>query len=241
MNADVHTLSGAYALDALPPDESRAFTDHLAQCPTCRQEVAELRTTAAQLGLAVTEQPPASLRERVLDTVSQTRQVPPDSARTGDHYRRTTRQRQLAAAAALVLVAGGGGLALGQVLDEPGPTAARPSITAVVNAPDARGDTTRLRGGGTMTVISSPRLGRAVVISDNLPPLQAEKIYQLWLVNPDGRVRSADVFIDNAQTAATGAKLVGGVRPGDQIAITREPAGGSDQPTMAPLAVIRAA
>jgi anti-sigma-K factor RskA len=55
----------------------------------------------------------------------------------------------------------------------------------------------------------------------------------VWLVDPDGNARSADVLIN----APGAADLVRGVEPGDQVAITREPAGGSRQPTMAPLAI----
>ena len=55
MNAmpDVHTLTGAYVCDALAPTERAAFEDHLAQCPACSQEVAEMREVAAVLGKAI--------------------------------------------------------------------------------------------------------------------------------------------------------------------------------------------
>jgi anti-sigma factor RsiW len=36
---DVHALSGAYALDALTPDEAAAFEQHLESCEPCRTEV----------------------------------------------------------------------------------------------------------------------------------------------------------------------------------------------------------
>ena len=36
MSDDLHSLSGAYALDALDDDERADFEEHLARCATCR-------------------------------------------------------------------------------------------------------------------------------------------------------------------------------------------------------------
>jgi anti-sigma-K factor RskA len=229
MDADVHALAGAFVLDALPPREAAEFRTHLAACPACQTEVAELQTTAVQLGVVVAESPPSRVRDAVLNAARHTRQVPP--AVPSDDARRSRRIRGswLAAAAAVIAVAAGAA-ALTTVLDDP----AEPDpIAAVVAAPDADTATTRLRGGGRLTVVSSERLGEAVVLSENLPPAEADQVYQLWLVDPTGEARPAGVLVD----APGAADLVRDVRPDDQLAITREPAGGSDQPTMRPLAV----
>lgn len=77
MNADIHVLTGAYACDALDPGELSAFEDHLAHCETCAQEVTELRATAAALAAAEAVEPPAALRERVMNQIVVTRQLPP--------------------------------------------------------------------------------------------------------------------------------------------------------------------
>ena len=77
MNADIHVLTGAYACDALDPGELSAFEDHLAHCEACAQEVAELRATAAALAAAEAIEPPAALRERVMNQIVVTRQLPP--------------------------------------------------------------------------------------------------------------------------------------------------------------------
>jgi anti-sigma-K factor RskA len=238
MNADVHTLAGAYALDALPPEEARAFREHLDRCAACHEEVAELQATAAELGVSVAEQPPAALRGRVLESARQTRQVPPVPAGPVAGSRQSRRRLLLAAAAAAVVL-GAGGVLVGQALDDPDTPVARPGISAVIEAPDARADTVRLRGGGQMTVIKSARLNRAVVISGRLPALPPDRVYQLWLVDRSGAARSAEVLIDPADPVAARARLVRGVRRDDQIAITREPAGGSEQPTMTPLGITR--
>ena len=47
MTVDIHTLAGAYALDALNDLERAAFARHMTECEACAQEVAEyLETTA---------------------------------------------------------------------------------------------------------------------------------------------------------------------------------------------------
>jgi anti-sigma factor RsiW len=230
MNADVHALAGAFAVDALPPDEAEEFRRHLAECSACQVEVAELQTTAAHLGLAAAEQPPPRVREAVLRAVHQTRQVPPPVQPT--ESRRRFPRAWLAAAAAAVVVGAGAVGVVDLVRDNPAP---RDPMASVVAAPDAETTAARLRGGGRLTVVASERLGQAVVLSEDLPPAGAARVYQLWLVDPDGQARSADVLIGSSRSA----DLVSGVRPGDQVAITREPAGGSEQPTMTPLAVTR--
>lgn len=230
MSVDVHSLAGAFALDALPPDEAADFRRHLAECSACQVEVVELQTTATHLGLAVAEQPPQRVREAVLRAVHQTRQVPPPAQPT-DSRRRIPRSWLAAAAAAVVVGAGAVGL-VDLVRDDPAP---RDPIASVVAAPDAESTAARLRGGGRLTVVASEQLGQAVVLSEGLPPVGAARVYQLWLVDSDGQARSADVLIDSAGAA----DVVSGVQPGDQVAITREPAGGSEQPTMTPLAVTK--
>ena len=234
MNADVHALAGAYALHALPADETAEFQEHLAECSACQEEVAGLQITLTHLGVAVSEQPPPRVREAVLQAARQTRQVPPETPI--QRHAASPRRRRIwlaAAAAVAVLVVGAGAAGLTTVLDnEP----ASDPIAMVIAAPDAAVTVTPMRGGGQLTVVSSEQLGQAVVLSKELPPTTADRIYQLWLVDPDGKARSADVLIN----APGAADLVRGVRPGDQVAITREPAGGSEQPTMAPLAISKA-
>jgi anti-sigma-K factor RskA len=232
MNADVHALAGAYALDALPPEETAAFTYHLAECSACRQEVGELQATAAQLGMAAAQPPPAGVRDRVLRAAHETRQVPPVPAPTDLAARRTRRWQRASVAAAAVAALVVGGLGLQRALQDEPPD----PIAAVMTAPDAHATTARVRGGGSLTVVSSHDLDQAVVHSDGLPALRRTRVYQLWLVDPDGAARSADVLI-RPGTSAGQSHLVRGLRPGDAVAITREPAGGSEQPTTTPLAV----
>ena len=74
---DLHTLTGAYAVDALPDDERERFEDHLAVCAACEQEVRELQATAARLGAISVAAPPPSMRARVLAEIDSVRQEHP--------------------------------------------------------------------------------------------------------------------------------------------------------------------
>jgi anti-sigma-K factor RskA len=73
----VHALTGAYVCHALSADEERDFELHLAQCPDCAMEVAELRETAALLAMTVVQPPPPSMRALVMSSIDITRQLPP--------------------------------------------------------------------------------------------------------------------------------------------------------------------
>ncbi|TDD20569.1 anti-sigma factor, partial [Nonomuraea diastatica] len=58
MNDDLHALSGACAVHALPYTEEVLFEDHLRACPGCAAEVRQLRETVAWLAEAAAEPPP---------------------------------------------------------------------------------------------------------------------------------------------------------------------------------------
>ncbi len=65
-------LSGAYALDAITPEERREADAHLAECSRCSLLLQELRSVVALLPLAVTQiEPPVSLERRVLSAIQQ--------------------------------------------------------------------------------------------------------------------------------------------------------------------------
>lgn len=68
MNCDeLVELVTAYLDGALPPEDERRVTDHLAECEGCTTYVAQFRTTVATLGRLPTEQElPAPVRESLL-------------------------------------------------------------------------------------------------------------------------------------------------------------------------------
>lgn len=68
---DAHELTVAYALDALDPEGVAAYERHLSQCEECREHLAELTGTAANLAFGVVAAaPPARLRASILDAAA---------------------------------------------------------------------------------------------------------------------------------------------------------------------------
>src|SRR5512142_2883349 len=76
---DLHSLSGAYALDALEDGaEHDRFARHLGRCPSCAGEVRGFREVATALAFAATAEPPPELRNVVLAAAARTRQLSPE-------------------------------------------------------------------------------------------------------------------------------------------------------------------
>ena len=225
---DLHVLTGSYVLDAISEAEREEFERHLQLCPTCDAEVRGLRETAARLALACAVNPPTRMEQQVLAATYRTRQLPPlPASRPGRvlHF-----PRRLAILAAAASVAAAAALGITQLtaqhqLDQVRATA----IARVVTAPDAHVDTARAAG-GSVTVVTSIRLHEAVVSTSGMASLPSSRVYQVWVMSPSG-ARSAGLMHG-------GSLLASAVRPGDQIGITVEPAGGTARPTTTPVAVV---
>ena len=74
---DLHTLAGAYVLDAVTAEERARFAAHLAGCAECREEVGELREAAARLGTAQAVRPRPELREQAINAAYRHRPARP--------------------------------------------------------------------------------------------------------------------------------------------------------------------
>jgi anti-sigma-K factor RskA len=235
VNTDVHTLSGAYALDALSPEDAARFKNHLDACSACRQEVRELRAAAARLGAAAAAAPPEHLKARVMAAAQREAQLAPKARDGGAERQRRTPawfpRLLLAAAAAVLVVAGGIGYI--QMQDssttEGDPAAA---VVRVFDAPDAHRATVQTSNGGTVSVATSRSLDQMALNTDGLPELEAGKVYQLWAIT-DGVADSAGLLENPARGAAMELPA-----SGIQVAITIEPAGGSEQPTNEPILTV---
>jgi anti-sigma-K factor RskA len=243
---DLHALTGAYALHALDEDERTAFRRHLDHCDSCAQEVAGFSATAARLGLAAVDTPRAVLREQVLRRVTTVRQEPPGAAAAVPaRWRGTPRRRraaQWALAACLAGAVGLGGVAVWQHdRAEAAHVAARRAeqrvndISAVLSAPDARTARTRFDGGADGTLVVSRGLDRAVFVAAGMERPPGGKVYQLWL-NDHGTMRPAGLMDPDRESEAV--LLRGDVVSASGLGITVEPAGGSDRPTSAPIALV---
>jgi anti-sigma-K factor RskA len=244
----MHTLAGAFALDAVNDVERAEFARHLEECESCAQEVAELRATAARLGAAMAEEPPPEFKDRVLAAMHATRQLPPRT-RPGSHERSRRSARAprwavvVAAAAAVIgLAAGGvfGGIALTQQQELQSAQSRLDQakqryepVAALLSAPDAKTAHGEAPIGGGVTVIASKSLNRVMVMDTGLPAQPGGKVYEAWLITGGNAPRSAGVI---AASDDGGLVVADGVGPVDQLAVSVEQAGGS--PTGAPTDVL---
>ena len=229
MSTDLHTLSGAYAIDSLSPEEAESFHTHLSACQVCRDEVRELREAAARMGASEALVPPPALRARVLEAASRQPQEPPRGRSLAERKRRWQPRLLLAAAAAVVVAAVGVGVVVNQQPDRPAVSAA---VSRVFTSPDAHKATVDTANGGKLTVATSPRLNEMAVETDALPHLGKGQVYQIWAVH-HGAMTSAAV-LSNPDTGAAMQMPA----PGTSVAITIEPAGGSSQPTTKPIVTV---
>ncbi|HET7386159.1 MAG TPA: anti-sigma factor [Nocardioidaceae bacterium] len=231
MNTELHTLSGAYALDALGQEEVEAFRTHLEQCQACRIEVAELQATAAELAASETATPPAALRARVLAAASREPQLPPEVRWISTARARRWMPRLLTAAAAVVVIVLAAVFGIGHLIGGEQPTMSA-AASRVFHAGDAQTSTAHTSNGGVVTVAVSRQNGKMAVETDQLPSLGSAQTYQLWTVRA-GTATSAGVVSDLSSGAAMPLPAAG-----TTVAITIEPAGGSRQPTTRPIVLI---
>lgn len=240
MTADVHALAGAYALNALPPDEQAFFERHLAECDACRLEVSELQETATRLAAGVAATPPAALRARVLAAADVTRQLPPEPAAEPAHAPvvelRPSRWQQLrqrvlipvAASLALVVFALSGVIvSLNQRLDEAREEPA--AIVSVLGASDLQTVDLDVGAAAPGRFLYSATLDRGVLVADGMADPGGHETYQLWLIHDDDPV-PAGLFRPDDRGAAV-AEVSAPVRGAELVAVTIEPAGGSETPT----------
>lgn len=237
----VHALTGAYAVDAVDDVERARFERHLDQCADCRAEVASLKAAAAELGLLAQATPPERLREQVLSDIRTVRPLPPEVEREAAQRvtrvaevqrRRPSRASRWLVAAAAVVAIGGGTVAV--VNQNSNGTGTQTVASKVLADPQAVRHTQDFPGGASAEVVSSSSLGRAVVLTRNMPDAPSGKVYQLWFKVGD-ELRSAGLMAGGGNQTVV---LDGDARQAQAVGITVEPAGGSAQPTSSPIAMM---
>jgi anti-sigma-K factor RskA len=235
VNNDVHTLTGAYVLDALSEMERRAFEDHMAGCPACYQEVAELRETTARLGTATAANPPPLLWNKVLTATMHARQLPPPQSEDRVVVRPKrwgTRVAVFAAAASIVAAAGigvGWYVTNNDLQDQLAQTQSEQNrLVSVLSAPDRKVVSAPITGGGIAVAVVSERQNSMVMTVLNAAPLPPNKAYQLWYVKDAGPTPAGQLAASSGSISADDLAPAAGATA---LAITVEPAAGSQKPT----------
>jgi anti-sigma-K factor RskA len=226
MEQGIHELSAAYALHALDPDEQRTFEEHLALCEECRRYVADFQETAAVMAYELEgPAPPPALRERILERArAEEPKVVPFQRRGWAFPAAAT----LAVAATIAAVAFGiWAFTLNSSLtDERSALDESQQQVAVL----AAGERIPLDGANGSLFVTSG--GEAALVINGLEPAGADETYEAWVIEGD-QPRPAGLFQSSGDR--TVFKLTEPVPEGGVVAVTREPAGGSEQPTSDPL------
>ena len=255
MSCEHRDDAGAWVLGALPDDEHERFAAHLAGCEGCRREVAELQMVADTLPLATPQvAPPPELKERIMSVVraeaapgqatapdagpaeaapEDTTPEPPAEPRAQPERPRPARRpwwrlpslalRPIpAAVAATVLIAVGVG---GGVLLSGGDDGAR-TVTAQVVAPSSPDARASLTVGGD----------RATLRVQDFPAPPQGRVYQVWLKRP-GRAPDPTTALFTVRDGDATVQVPGSVEGVDQVLVTAEPDGGSQEPTMDPVII----
>lgn len=229
---NIHTLAGAYALDALDDLERIRFEAHLESCDACVDEVASFRATTARLGAAEEIPVSAELRSRVLEDIEHVRQVGPVTAKvTGMAPRLVSVAAAVLAVAVVALSVVTAGLRNRVEELEP-----YEEIATILQSDDAITLTEQV-GDARLQVVASPGSGAGAVLATGMSEAPSGHAYQLWLITEDEQALPAGFLKvgDDGQ----GEEIMRGEMDGViAVGITVEPEGGSEQPTTDPIAVL---
>ena len=201
MNEHVTDDLELYALGALRPGEADRVTAHLALCPACREELAEVAIVVNALpDMVALREPPARLKERILSTAA----AGAAAGRSAAQRRETAWAMRptrgwlpigaLAAAAVLLLA-----LDLNSLNELRVAEGERAEYARIAEKVSHGGRNWYMVGldqwqgsGGTLFAPGKPDLSPFVVFHD-LRPLAGGAMYTIWLVDADGHwVRGAN-------------------------------------------------
>lgn len=262
-HGEIETLLGAYALDAVEPDEALAVERHLTECPRCRAEVDAHREMAGALGTSV-EAPPPELWDRIAGRLAANPAGPPDprsprlsepprgpwpptveDPATARGHRAAGGWRRLAAvsvvvAAAAVVVVAVLGVNLSRVDNQlntersSGPAVSQSVLDAALAGPHQVAHLRSPSGVRLAEVVLVPD-GRGYLVSSALARLRTTQTYQLW-GSIGGRAISLGLLGSHPGEAVF--TVAGSLGP-TELLVTVEPAGGVVSPDASPVAAGR--
>jgi plasmid stabilization system protein ParE len=245
---DVAELLGAYALDAVDPDEAAAIQAHVDECPRCAAELAQLHEVAALLANAGSDAS-VELWDKIAARLDPPGE-PPSTATVLDAAladalprRLSQRHRRLrwsvsaavgaAAAAAIALLA----LQVGHLdnrVDQLDQSGVSQAVRAALQDPRAQrvALTSASRPATTVASIVVLPSGSGYLFDNRLQALAPDRTYQLWGLE-QGRAISLGLLgnrpTDVPFTEGNGAAITA-------YAVTAERAGGAVAPTHSPVA-----
>ena len=243
-------LRDAYVLGALPEDDRRSFEDYLADHPERQTEIDELGAVAGLLAFSPQEQEPApELRSRLMEVVEaeaepRRRRRRSTFARVGDYF--SLRSLALGAAALLMIgLLSWNVLLQGEVQDLQGQVedAREQQQELQAQVEDGRdqrqvqeSQTIELEGSwadqGANAEVAYIHKNQIILVAKNMPSVPENRTCQIWVIKGDVPQPSALFQPDGNMTATP---ITNSITKGDVIAVTVEPAGGSEKPTSEPV------
>ncbi len=225
---EVQAMIALEAVGALTTHEREDLERALRRRPDVRAELDELRAVASLM--VVEEAPPQTLRSSVLDAVAATPQESERAAVVHLADRRRNRWFAVGAAAAAIVA-----LAVGAVVvvSNGGPST-DDEIVSVMEDSAAR--TIPMDGElDGLSIVHSDDQDAAVLTGAGLPVPEGERVYELWALRDEAAPERVGIFRPTADGAVT--VYLDGLDPNSaRWAVTEEPAGGSDTPTLPILA-----
>ena len=223
----------AYAIGALDSGDRAALEKHLKTCPACQAELASYQGLSEGLLLSVPlRQPPAALRQRLVGRL-------PAARKTAPRFRFpwSIGQTALGFAVLLLLFLNVFLLLQTQSLQREQASLSRQVQTgqtalAALAYPETR--SLPVNGNNVAgTLLLDQERNVAVLITWNMPALQANQTFQVWLIDAQGKRTDAGIFMPQPGQPFTSVSVnsSGGLANFSGLGVTIEPAGGSPQPT----------
>lgn len=231
-------LRDAYVLGALPDDERAAVEAYLALHPERQAEVDELVGVAGLLALAPEEQePPEGLRRRLLEVVESEAVSPEPSRRQAPSWLGWLGDfRNVAMGAAALLVVGlfsWNVLLQGDLQDLRGQVEEARTAERAPQTQEIEMNGTWAQQ-GVHAEVTTLRDDRAVLVVEDMPTMPENRTGQVWVIR-DEKPEPSGLLAPAGDTAA--AAITTSLEDADAIAVTVEPAGGSQEPTTDPVLV----
>ena len=225
-NEHVLDLLPAYALDCLDIEELVQVSEHLTGCADCRAELQKVQAVVDQLAIAVPSiAPPARLKDRLKERVRPRPALEPTRWQRVKHSMQRVSPVWGLAGLAIILVLALSTLLLWQQVSQL-ETPAEPAqmrtvaLSGTGMTPDATG----------LIVVSLDGDHGALVV-DQLPELDVDRQYQLWLIDNDRRVSGAVFSVDEHGYGSVWISADEPLSSFSAFGISIEPAGGSEGPT----------
>jgi len=226
MSTDAHVLESlsAYALGCLDESEDRMVSEHLAGCHICRMELQSFQSVADQLALAAPDAaPPPELKRQLLERVGSLRTVQPKPVRKPlFHFLSLKGALGLLLILALLV----SNFLLWRQVNR---------MAAVLTGPQGMRaialESSTLKPDASGFVIIGPDGRNGALVVDQLPVLDEERTYQLWLVSNEAITSAALFSVDEYGYRGVRIMAPESLFVYSEIRITIEPAGGSSTPT----------